>query len=289
MKKTIFILFAITIVTTCLTGCVKRDMMEDIKIVTTIYPIEYVTNRLYGNHSKVESVYPRSAISKTYKITNKQLKDYSEYDLFIYNGESDEREYATTMLNDNKNLKIIDASYGLDATYSASDIWLNPSNLLMIGQNIKNELTEYISNPYLIEEINNKYNLLKVDITELETEIKKAADNSVNKKIIVVDESLNFLEKYGFEVINLTNNGKEKDDNIDQAKQLLKDNELSYVYCLEHSKNYDFIDELNNDYNAKILTVRSLDTITEDDVENNDDYLSIMHSNVDLIKQETYK
>ena len=102
-------------------------------------------------------------------------------------------------------------------------------------------------------------------------------------------KSLNFLEKYGFEVINLTNNGKEKDDNIDQAKQLLKDNELSYVYCLEHSKNYDFIDELNNDYNAKILTVRSLDTITEDDVENNDDYLSIMHSNVDLIKQETYK
>ena len=91
--------------------------MEDINIATTVYPIEYVTKRLYGNNSTIKSIYPRDSISDTYKITNKQLKDYSEYDLFIYNGESKEREYATTMLNDNKNLKIIDASYGIDSTY----------------------------------------------------------------------------------------------------------------------------------------------------------------------------
>ena len=151
MKKTIIISSILIITLSCLTGCFKRDKMEDINIATTIYPIEYVTNRLYGNNSKIKSIYPRDSISNSYKITNKQLNDYSEYDLFIYNGESKEREYATTMLNNNKNLKIIDAAYGLDATYSMSDIWLNPSNILMLGQNIKNELTEYISYRYLVE------------------------------------------------------------------------------------------------------------------------------------------
>lgn len=289
MKKTIITLFTITITLSCLTGCFKRDKMEDINIATTIYPIEYVTNRLYGNNSKIKSIYPRDSISTTYKITKKQLKDYSEYDLFIYNGESKEREYATTMLNNNKDLKIIDATYGLDSPYSMSDIWLNPSNILMLGQNIKNELKEYISYRYLVDEIENQYTLLKVDITELETEIKKTADNSINKQIITADESLNFLQKYGFEVINLTNNSKEKENNITKARELLKNKELDYIYVMDHSKSYDIVEELTNYYNVKTLTFRTLDTITEKDKQNNDDYLSIMHDNINLIKQETYK
>ena len=263
--------------------------MEDINIATTVYPIEYVTKRLYGNNSAIKSIYPRDSISDTYKITNKQLKDYSEYDLFIYNGESKEREYATTMLNDNKNLKIIDAAYGIDATFKTSDVWLNPSNILMLGQNIKNELSEYISNPYLVEELNNQYTQLKVDITELETEIKKSADNSVDNQIIVADESLNFLKKYGFEIINLTKNGKNKESNIEKARELLQSGKLSYIFTIDHSKSYDIVETLQNDYNVETLTFRALDTITEKDEKNNDDYLSIMHSNIDLLKQEAYK
>lgn len=289
MKKKIITVMALIITATCLTGCFKKDRMEDINIATTIYPIEYVTKRLYGKNSSIKSIYPRDSISSSYKITQKQLKDYSEYDLFIYNGESNEREYATTMLNNNKNLKIIDAAYGIDTTYKTSDVWLNPSNILMIGQNIKNELTEYISNPYLIEELKNQYTLLKVDITELETELKKASDNSVNNQIIVADESLNFLKKYGFEIINLTSKGKEKQNNIEKARQLISEGKLSYIFTLDHSKTYDIVETLKNDYNIETLTFRTLDTITEKDEQNNDDYLSIMHSNIDLLKQETYK
>ena len=289
MKKQIIMVFLITIITTCLTGCFKMDKMEDINIATTIYPIEYVTNRLYGSKSTIKSIYPRDSISSTYKITKKQLKDYSKYDLFIYNGENNESEYATTMLNDNKNLKIIDAAYGLDTTYSLSDVWLNPSNILMLGQNIKNELSLYITNPYLTQKISDEYNLLKVDITELETEIKKAADNSVDNRIIVADNSLNFLTKYGFEVINLTNNGKNKESNIALAKELLSEGKLDYIFVMDHNKKYDITEELESTYKAEILKFRTLDTITQEDEENNDDYLSIMHSNIDLIKQETYK
>ena len=38
-----------------------------------------------------------------------------------------------------------------------------------------------------------------VDISELDTELNRTAKNSNNKKIISYDESLKFLEKYGFE------------------------------------------------------------------------------------------
>ena len=287
MKKTsIFILIIITMLTT---GCLKRDRMENINIATSIYPIEYVTNRLYGEYSQIKSIYPRDSISSNYAMTNKQLKDFSTYDLFIYNGESNERDYATKMLNYNKKLKIIDAAYGLDTTYKSSDIWLNPSNILMIGQNIKNELKDYIVSEYIKDQIETQYNLLKVDITEIETEFKRTAENAVNNKIVVEDESLNFLKKYGYEVINLTENGKEKQNNISYAKDLYNKEKLDYIFIMEHSSHKDIVDKLKNDYSIKELKFRTLDTISEKDENNNDDNLSIMHENISKLQKETYK
>ncbi len=288
MKKVIMII-SVLAVATCLTGCLKSDKMENINIATTIYPIEYVTNRLYADKAKIKSIYPRNSISETYAMTDKQLKDYSEYDLFIYNGASKEREYATKMLNHNKRLKIIDASYGLDTTNTKSDVWLNPSNILMIGQNIKNELSDYITSEYIKSDIETKYTSLKVDITELETELQKTAANSVNNKIVVSDESLNFLKKYGFEVINLTEKGKLKEANLETAKSLMANKKIDYVINMEHSNNNDLVNNLKNTYKINILVFRTLDTITEKDESNNDDYLSIMHYNISLLQKETYK
>lgn len=287
MKKIYSLILIIMIFLT--TGCIKRYNMEDINIITTNYPIEYVANRLYGNNSNITSIYPRGSDIESYTITKKQLKDFSTYDLFIYNGESKEREYATSMLNINKELKIIDASYGLEATNLASDVWLDPSNILMIAQNIKNELKEYVSNPYLIEEIEDEYELLKVDVSGLETELKKTADNSLDKRIITTDEALLFLEKYGFEVINLTENGKDKDTNIALAKSLLNSNDLSYIFIHENDEDNEIVNDLVNNYKAKTLTFKTMTKITEDDINSNEDYLSIMNNNINNLKEETYK
>lgn len=289
MKKFKKISLLLILTTLFTTGCFKRDKMEDINIITTEYPIEYVVNYLYGESSNVSSIYPRSVDVNNYKLTDKQIKDFSNNDLFVYNGSSDEREYAKKMLNNNRNLKIIDASYGVDETYAKSDLWLNPSNILMIGQNIRNELEEYITSQYIKEEINNKYNLLKVSISELETEFKKAADNSVDKRIIATDETLKFLEKYGFTVINLTENGERKEQNISLAESLLESKKLSYIFTHENDTNEELLNNLKNKYNAQEITFRVLETITEEDITNGDDYLSLMHNNIELIKKETYK
>ena len=45
----------------CLTGCFKANSMDEIKIATSVYPIEFVVKTLYGNHSTVISIYPHDA------------------------------------------------------------------------------------------------------------------------------------------------------------------------------------------------------------------------------------
>ena len=49
--------------------------MEDISIITTNYPNEYIISSLYGKHATISSVYPDGVNTKTYKITNKRKED----------------------------------------------------------------------------------------------------------------------------------------------------------------------------------------------------------------------
>ena len=46
---------------------------------------------------------------------------------------------------------------------------------------------------------------------------------------------------------------------------------------------------LKTTYKIDVLVFRTLDTITETDENNNDDYLSIMHNNISLLQKEHYK
>jgi len=283
MKKLIILLLLITFFTT---GCsiFGNDLLEDTNIVTTIYPIEYITKRLFGDSANIKSIYPKGTKIKDYTNTDKIIKDLSSNDIFIYNGNSLESDYALDLLNENKNIRIVDAFYGL----SEHDTWLNPSNILMMATNIKDELNNYLANSYLSDKINERYELLKLDISSLETEFLKTAQNSNNNRIVTADENLKFLEKYGFVVVNLTENGKVIEKNLELAKTLFSSDKNSYIYVTDNKDAPSVVNTLVKNYNVNTLTYRVLEIITESDLENNEDYLSLMNMNIELIKKETY-
>ena len=160
MKKLITLLLITTSILT--SGCLKRDNLENIEIYTTSYPIEYITNRLYGEHSTVKSIYPDGVIIDSYELTDKQIKDYSNSSLFIFNGLAPEKKYVAPMFEHNKKIKIIDTTLSMDYENYIEELWLNPSNFLMLAQNIKIGFNEYINNHYLKNDIDEKYEELKV-------------------------------------------------------------------------------------------------------------------------------
>ena len=61
----------------------------------------------------------------------------------------------------NKNLKILDTTLSMEYTNGIEELWLDPSNFLMMAQNIKKGFKEYISNYYLNNDINQNYEKLK--------------------------------------------------------------------------------------------------------------------------------
>ena len=290
MKK--FKLIILSIITIfILTGCdlFKRDTMENINIITTIYPLEYSTNFLYGNSSNVTSIYPDDVNTNTYTLTEKQLKDNSKKDLFIYMGLSKDSDIAVELINRNKNLKLIDATFGMEYKKDISELWLNPSNLLMILQNIKNGLDEYIDNTYIKIEIDNKYNELKMILSEIDASYKTTIENATNKTIYCNNKAFLFLEKYGLSVIVVDKDYELYEKNLALLNNAITNEKIKYFYVLEDSNVSDDINTLINDKKIETLEFRNLKNITDDERNTKKTYENITLENIELLKKEIYQ
>lgn len=266
------------------TGCFKRDNMEDINIITTVYPLEYISTRLYGENSVINSIYPDGINIQEYKISSKEYKDFSKQDLFIYNGLTTDRDIALKLLNKNKDILIMDANFGMEFQYGIEELWLNPSNLLMISQNIKNSLSELIDSKYIKDEINSSYEELKVELSELDADIKLLSENAKNKTIVVASKSLQYLNKYGFDVIFIDDT-TETENNVAKVKKLIDNNSIKYIYILENDKESKIFEQFKNDKKIAPLTIDKMDNITDEQRDNKEDYITLMKQNIELLKK----
>ena len=269
-----------------LTGCFKRDNMDDISIAVTKYPIEYLVKNIYGFNSTVSSVYPVGSDVDTYTLSKKQLRKYSTNDIFVYNGLTDEKKIAASLLNYNSGIKIIDVAKGLNDTYEEEELWLSPSNYLMLAQNIKDSLLSYTNSTILKQEINDAYEELKLNISMLDANIKVIAENASNKTIIVGNDLFKFLEKYGYNVLSVDESKNKKSD-YQEAKNLVSNKSNSYVFVLEKSVNDENVAKLKN-AGASIVSIKSLKSLTQDEINDGYDYLQYMNTFIDDLKSEVY-
>ena len=284
-KKISFIILLIGIF--LLSGC-TTDSMENINIYTSIYPIEYVTSELYGNYSTIYNMYPQGINPYEYKLTKKQIKDYGNSDLVIYNGLGKEKEYIVTMVNDNKKLKIIDSTNRIEVKYSQDEVWINPSNVLMVARNIKEGLKEYVISENLDKKIDDNYEALKINISNLDVELKEMAENASNKDIIVQDDELTFLSKYGLNITSLDNDTI-TDKIYNDADNLIGSGNIKYIYMFIGEEENEHTKALREAHDGiEIMYLDPINNISTDDKNSGKNYITIMNDNIDKLKQELY-
>ena len=271
------------------TGCIKKDSMEGINIYTSAYPIEYITSRLYGENSTISSIYPDGIVSDIYTLNDKQIEDFSKTDLFIFNGLSNEKDYLRTMLKNNSDLKIIDATLSMEYSKYQEELWLDPSNALMVARNIKTGLNEYINNHYLKTEIENNYNSLKVDLSNLSAKYNLVSSSSGDPTVVVSSDAFNFLSKYGFNVISLDENGSLSDKTIGDVKARISNGSTKYIFVKKGEEPSQTVQNIINETNVEKLELHTLSNISENERNSKKDYISISLENISLLKQELYK
>ena len=291
MKKTIK-LFIMVSISLFITGCFKSEELDKAKIYTTTYPIEYIVTELYGYNSEINSIYPDGININEYKLSNKKIRKYSKEDLFVYNGLTDEKKIAADFVNKNSKLKIIDVTEGLAIKKSYEELWLNPTNYLMLAQNVKKGLNQYINSTIIKNEIDANYERLKVTISEFESTLKLIKQNGKHNTLIVSKDYFKFLENYGFEVISLEETDELTNDKINRAKKLLSDKENNYIFVTDEETKSGAYSKTIEDVKksgGEIKTINTLTTLTSEQRNLNEDYTTLMKVNIELLKEEAYK
>ena len=267
-----------------LSGCSEGSLNTG-NTYTTIYPIEYLTSYLYGDDSIVNSIYPHGADVASYELTDRQVENYSKGNLFVYNGLTEEKELAREFLNQNPKLLLIDVSYGLNYEYAIEELWLSPNNFLMLAKNIRNNLIDYTTSTVLVENIEEKYEELEVTLSFMDAELRSVATEARsdgNPTLVVSSSKLAFLKNYGFDVIIL-----DESNNGDAVREAFDEGTYTDFYLCDTDTKTDFINSLESKYDANIIMVDTMYTLTDEEANNNENYLTIMRDFIDHIRNTT--
>lgn len=264
-------------------GCLDKNNLDEAKIYTTVYPLEYFTEVLYGNHCTVLSIYPDGANINDYNLTDKQKNTYSKGNVFIYNGTTNEKQIAKDFANINSKLQIIDVAYGLKYKYGMEELWLSPSNALMLARNIKDNLSTSVGSKLVTEEIENNYKSLEETLSLKDAELRNIAKMATEKgknTLVVSSDLFRFLEDYGFQVISLEN---QNEDSLTVLKKNFKSGTYKSLFIKNTEDITDHLKDFENQ-GATLISVNTMTTLSDQNRKNSDTYISIMQEFIENIK-----
>lgn len=153
---------------------------------------------------------------------------------------------------------------------------------------IKEELIAL--NPEKEAYYNENFSKLKTDLLALDEAFQGKLDEKKNKQILVSHAAFGYWEeRYGIEQISINGltsesepSQKELTEIIDQANSY----NLDYIIFEQNSSNR-VSEVIQNEIGAENLMIHNLSVLTEDDIANDEDYLSLMQYNLDVLDQAT--
>ena len=287
-KKIILMIMIGVITLTGLTGCFGSKKIEKAKILTTTYALQYLAEKLAINPENVTTIYPAGVNTDEYTLTDKQINTFAKKNsIFVYNGLTKERKIALSLINTNKNLVVVDCSKGMNIINDGEELFISPSNYLMLAQNMKNDFIEQTTSRVTKEEIEKKYEKLKLTISTYDASLKEIASLAQNKTIVVGNDALLFLEKYGFDVLSVENKDNGTKNDMQAAKEAIKNKQATYVFVLSTDEETDNVKKLI-EAGAQKIVVTSMKNLSEADKNSNVNYETIMTSFIENIRTEVF-
>ncbi len=286
-KKIILLILIGVITITGLTGCGSKKI-EKAKILTTTYALQYLVENLITNPANVSTIYPAGVNTDDYTLTDKQINTFAKKNsFFVYNGLTKERKIALNLLNTNKNLIVVDCSKGMNVINNVDELFISPSNYLMLAQNMKNDFIEQTTSRVTKEEIEKKYEKLKLTISTYDASLKEIASLAPNKTIIVGNNAFLFLQKYGYDVLTVADQDNGNKNDMQAAKEAIKNKKANYVFVLSTDEESENVKKLV-EAGAEKIVITSMKNLSETDKNANVNYETIMTSFIENIRTEVY-
>jgi len=301
-KIVIYFLLSVFLLTSCSNNEEKSNQTE-LLLYTSVYPIQFVIEQITGDEATVRSIYPPGVDAHTYEPTTKEVTAIANADAFIFIGGGMENfaETAAEALQ-KQNVQLVELSKqkklfissqtGEEANNTNKDldphIWLDPAKMIEISELIKDLLIEL--SPNNEEAFTHNFSNLKNELEELDKAYQNVLMEKEHKELLVTHAAYGYWEnRYGIEQIaisGLSSSDEPSQKELANIARFALDKDIHYVLFEQTSSSR--IGTIIQEYiQAEKLYIHPLEVLTEEDIKNNETYLTLMYKNLDMLDKAT--
>ncbi|KRG15927.1 hypothetical protein ACA30_04395 [Virgibacillus soli] len=165
-------------------------------------------------------------------------------------------------------------------------IWLDPYHAMSMAENIKNALIDAM--PSAKEDFEENYQSLQEELKNLDEELKETIDSSEHPEILVSHASYGYWEhRYGLKQISISGLNPENEPSQKQLQTIVEtvaEHDITYI-VYDQTPITKVADVVKKETGATPVTLHNLEYITEDDLNNHEDYFSIMEANIQTLQK----
>jgi len=296
-----------------ISGCISDQSINEDKeykqlsIFTTIYPLEYFTKRIGGSVVSIENIVPPGSDAHSIDLSPSEMVKVAKGEAFIYSGtglegfaqsiiESLEGEQVM-IVNATENITLLESSvrdqHSDDENNHKNEereldphFWLDPIRSMKVAGNIKKSLIELYPEEKEVFEAN--FISLKRDLEKLDAEFNEMIKSAEKKKFIVSHSAYGYWEeRYGLEQIGIS--GISPSDEPSQQQligiiNLMGKEGLTHLFFEENSNN-KVAKNVQIETGSSPLFLHNLESLSEQNRDANEDYLSIMKRNLAALRE----
>lgn len=288
-------------------------------VMTTFYPVYYLASRIGGEAVNVEMLLESGQDAHSYESTAKDAVAVQEADLFIYQDDEMEffvsdllsivDQEATQVLESTEGIELLSGDHNHEEEEHDHEheegheeehdhehdhvheeghshefdphTWLDPNFYSQQAENVKNALIEL--DPANEATYTENAEKLSEELTALNEEFNVGLADLENRTIVVQHEAFGYLaHAYDLEqlaISGLANNAEPSAKQLAEMTNVVNERNIQVIY-VDPTTSTTISETVSQATGAELRPLRTLEFITEEEIEQGEDYFSIMRENL---------
>jgi zinc transport system substrate-binding protein len=248
-------------------------------VVTSFYPLEYVTRQLAGDHLRVVNLTAPGVEPHDLELKVSQVADVADADLVVY--ESELQPAVDDAVAQNAGDSGLDVAPSVDLD-NDPHFWLDPSRLALAAAAIEERLAEV--DPDHADDFGANLDDLTASLETLDEEYRTGLADCERDLVVTSHDAFGYQAKYGLRfapIAGLSPDAEPSAGHLDELRSLIREEQITTVFS-ETLASPKMANTLSEDLG---LEAAVLDPIEGVDEGSSSDYLSIMRANLAALQQ----
>jgi zinc transport system substrate-binding protein len=281
-------------VTVSAAGCASSEPQDDDRasILAAFYPLQFAAQEVGGDAVRVESLTPPGTEPHDVELTPQQVAAVADADLILYVkgfqpavDAAVEAEAGDRAVDVSAGIDLLSGGAGEGDGDSATDphIWLDPTNMITIGDEIADRLTQ------IRPEDGKSFAAASADLDrrleELDSQWSRGTEDCRSRDLVVSHEAFGYLaDRYGLRQIGISGLSPESEPNPAQVARIadyVRSNDVQTVYY-ETLVDPKVARTVAEEAGARTAVLDPLEALPEGSTQ---DYLSVMRDNLAAVQE----